>query len=83
MQVIDDEGHDAAAQTFLEQDQTPDAAVAVLKGMDALKGHMEVQQLVQRLVRRLVVLPQEFCHRRADLAGAVVACPPTSLAIIL
>ena len=46
MLVIDDEGHDPETEAFLEQDQPPDTAVAVLKGMDSLKTDMEIQQVI-------------------------------------
>ena len=35
--VFDDERYDAIVQAFLQRDQTPDSAIAILKRMDALK----------------------------------------------
>ena len=40
--VRDDERDDAAAQTFFEQQQAADAAVAVLEGVDTLEAVVEV-----------------------------------------
>ena len=45
--VRDDEGNDAAAQAFLEQQQAAVTAVAVLEGVDALEAVVEVQQIVE------------------------------------
>ena len=36
--VIDDEGHDAVAKTFAEEDETTDTSVAILEGVDALEA---------------------------------------------
>ncbi len=48
--VCDDEGDEAAAEAFLEQQEAADAAVAVLEGVDALEAVVEVQQVVEGLV---------------------------------
>ena len=43
----DDEGDDATGEALLEHNQAADAAVAVLKGMDALELAVEVDDVFQ------------------------------------
>ena len=64
--VGDDERRDVVLEAFLEEDQAPDAAVAVLKRMDLLEAHMQIKQVRQRLVGALPPREQ-FRH----LAGYV------------
>ena len=40
--VVDDKGHGAVAQTFLEHNQSANAAITVFKRKDLLEAHMEV-----------------------------------------
>ena len=47
MPVVDDEGHDPETKAFLKKDQSADAPVAILKGMDALKANMKVEQILK------------------------------------
>ena len=58
--VRQDEGDDAAAQALLEQQQTANASVAVLEGVDALEAVVEVQQVVEGLFFFGVVIPQRL-----------------------
>ena len=67
MPVVDDEGDDPETKAFLKKDQSADAPVAVLKGMDALETNMKVKQIIQRFICAAVILLQELCHRRRDL----------------
>ena len=64
--VRDDEGNDAAAQAFLEQQQAADAAVAVLEGVDALEAVVEVQQIVEGFLLLCVIIPQKPLHGGGD-----------------
>ena len=45
--IIDDEGDDLVSEAFLYHDQSPQAAVSVFEGMDALEPDMEVQNVSQ------------------------------------
>ena len=47
MPVVDDEGDDPETKAFLKKDQSADAPVAVLKGMDALETNMKVKQILK------------------------------------
>ena len=47
--IVEDEGRDLVAQALLEHEQPTDAPVAVSEGADALKAHMEVQNLRQQM----------------------------------
>ena len=50
MPVVDDEGDDPETEAFLEKDQSADAPVAVLKGMNTLEANMKVKQIIQRFI---------------------------------
>lgn len=55
--IIDDEGHDLMSQAFFHHNQPAEAAIAVFKGMDAFKAHMEIQDILQcDIALRLVFL---------------------------
>lgn len=68
-----DKRHDSVAQALLEQQQTPNATVAVLKKrVDALKPIVKVQQVVERLFLLRVVGREQCFHRLEALSGGVV-----------
>ena len=66
--VVDDEGDDAAVQAFLEKDQPSHTAVPILKGMDALKRDMKIQQVVQRFGGLAVIFLYQPGYGGFDLA---------------
>ena len=71
-------GTKSQRQALFEQQQAPYAAVAALKGVNALELVMEIQQIVEGLfLLCVVVLHQRFIATGAS-SGAVVALPPTS-----
>ena len=47
--ILDDERHEIVLQLFLEEDQPADTAISVLEGMDALKCHMEYNDILEGL----------------------------------
>ena len=52
----DDEGHDVVCEAFFKHDEASDAAVAILKGVDALKTMVEGYDIVERLLFEAVIL---------------------------
>ena len=44
--ILDDKGNDIVFQAFFEQNQATYSAVAVLEGVDPLKSHMEVYEIL-------------------------------------
>ena len=48
--VGNDKGNVPVVQTLLEHQQSPYTAIAVLKGMDSLKTHMEAKNVFKRRV---------------------------------
>lgn len=60
--VGDNEGNDAGRQTLLEHHKASNAAVAVLKRVDALETLVQVEDVVECLVASVVVLRQESLH---------------------
>lgn len=70
LEVIgDDEGNDADCQTLLEHQEPSDAAVAILKRVDALETLVQVENVVERLASPGVVLCQESLHLAVYLFG--------------
>ncbi len=67
--IVQDEGRYAVAQALLEHEKPTDPAVPVVKGPDALKAHVEVQDLQQCDLRQPLVLPQELTHLGVDVLG--------------
>lgn len=67
--VGDDEGNDADCQTLLEHQEPSDAAVAILKRVDALETLVQVEDVVECLVAPGVVLRQESLHLAVYLFG--------------
>ena len=55
MPVVDDEGDDPETKAFLKKDQSADAPVAVLKGVDALKTNMKVEQIIKTQLGAAVI----------------------------
>ena len=47
------EWRDVVLEAFFEEDETPDAAVAILKRVDLLEADMKVKQILERLFRIL------------------------------
>ena len=66
--IVDDEGHSAMAQTLLKHNQSAHAAVAVLEGVDLLKPHMEVQDLIPLNLSLVLVVPDQLCQTGIDPA---------------
>ena len=64
--VRNDEGDEAAAEAFLEQQQAADAAVAVLEGVDALEAVVKVQQIIEGLFFLRVVCLEQLLHSDRD-----------------
>lgn len=70
LEVIgDDEGNDAGCQTLLEHQEPSDAAVAILKRMDALETLVQIENVVECLVPPGVVLRKESLHLTVHLLG--------------
>ena len=60
--ILNDERHDVIMQTFLQGNQTPDSAVAVLKRMDAFKVVMEGNNILDGF--GMISRQQRFHTRR-------------------
>ena len=60
--VLNDKWDDSILQAFLEKDQTPDSAVAVLERVNPLKTDMEINQVTQRFCVTAVLLRQQIPH---------------------
>lgn len=70
LEVIgDDEGNDAGCQTLLEHQEPSDAAVAILKRVDALETLVQIENVVECLVPPGVVLRKESLHLTVHLLG--------------
>ena len=67
--VGDDEGNDAGCQTLLEHQEPSDAAVAILKWVNAFETLVQVEDVVERLVPSGVVLRKETLHLAVYLFG--------------
>ena len=67
--VADDKGHGVVSQALLEQNQPAHTAVPVLKRMDALEAHMEIEKFLEVLFLYRVVVGQQLFHGRGDLFG--------------
>lgn len=67
--VGDDEGNDAGCQTLFEHQEPSDAAVAILKRVDALETLVQVENVVECFVPPGVVLRQESLHLTVYLFG--------------
>ena len=65
--IIDDEGHNVVAQTFLEHKQSAHATVTVLEGEDLIKADMEIQDMILFNFRALFVGFNQFCQAGIDL----------------
>lgn len=83
--VRDDKGDDAVAQTFFEQQQAANAAVAVMEGVDALEAVVEVQQIVKGLFFFGVVVPQQGFHSGGDVfrCGGIPAADLVGKALVI
>ena len=64
--VIEDERRYFVPKAFLEHEQPPNTPVAICEGMDALKAHMEVQDLFH-IHRSFLVFLQDGGQRRDDI----------------
>ena len=60
--IFDDKWNDTVLQAFLEKDQTPNSAVAVLEGVNPLKMDVEINQVIQSFCVTAVVLRQQIPH---------------------
>ena len=58
----DDKRNDARLKSLPKQQQSPDTPITVLKRMDALKAHMEIQQIVKRNLFEGVVIESTSYH---------------------
>ena len=67
--VGDDEGDDAGRQALLEHQEPSDAAVAILKRVDALETLVQIENVVECLVPPGVVLRKESLHLTVHLLG--------------
>ena len=70
--IIKDERRYFMAQTLFEHEQSTEATVAICKGMDALKAHMEIQDLRQLYFIKTFVFGNQRTHLGADVLGGVV-----------
>ena len=64
--VVNDKGHNAVAQAFLEHQQSAYTAIAVLEGEDLLKADMEVQNVIALDLGLLFVGGDQFCQTGMD-----------------
>ena len=69
MFIIDDERDDVMTKAFFHHNQSTDAAVIVIKGMDLLKAHMELQDILQPHDRQLFISFQQLEHLRVNRKG--------------
>ena len=67
--VVQNEGRDAVAQALLEHQQPSDPAVPIVEGADALKAHMEVQDLQQGHFLQVFILADQLAHLGVDVLG--------------
>ena len=65
--IVDDEGHNAVAQAFLEHKQSAHATVAVLKGEDLLEPDVEIQDMIPLDFGLFFVVGDQFCQTGMDL----------------
>ncbi len=67
--VVNDERRDAVAQALLEHQQPSDPAVPIVEGTDALKVHVEVQDLQQSHFLQVLILSKQLAHLGVDVLG--------------
>ena len=60
--VIDDEWHDVVCQTLLEHQQPTYSAITVLKRMNQLESHMEIDNVFQRLLPIAIIVAYQSLH---------------------
>lgn len=70
LQIIgDNKRDDVVPQALLKHQQPPHAAIAVLKGVDAFKAHMEIQNFGQSFAGAFIIGIQQLSHLRSYLFG--------------
>ena len=57
--IGDDKGNDATAKAFLEHDEAPHTTVAVLERMNFFEADVQVENILQRVLRLGVIPLQE------------------------
>lgn len=67
--IVQNEGNDAVAQALLEHQKSSDPTIPVIKGADALKAHVEVQDLQQSHFLQMLILTQKLAHLGIDILG--------------
>lgn len=84
--IVDDKGIDTVTQAFLQHNQAADPAVIIHKGMNLLKAHMKVQNVLH-IGRIFLIILEQSRQRRADIFGAdaelVGRCPVFARAQLL
>ncbi len=58
--ICDDKGDDVVREAFFEHDETADTAVAILEGVNAFEGVVEVQNIIKRFLFEAVVAGDEL-----------------------
>ena len=81
--LCDDERHVAALQALPEHQQSANPPVAVLKRMNALKLHMEIQNVIQLYVFGGIVICKQRFYLFMHIFGLHRFITPTSLANFL
>ena len=81
--ILNNKRDNVIFEAFLDKDESTDTPVAILKRMDTLKIMMECNDLFERMIRKGVIVGQQFENLRLDSSGAVVSRPPTSLGMCL
>ena len=60
--IIDDEWHDVVCQTLLEHQQPTYSSITVLKRMNLLESHMEIDNVFQRLLPFVIIVAYQSLH---------------------
>lgn len=58
--ICDDKGDNVVREAFFEHDETPDTAVAILEGVNALECVVEVQNIIEGLLFYALVAGDEL-----------------------
>ena len=80
--VLNDERNNIVFQALLKHDQSlPTMTVSILKWMNPLKLHMEVQNILKGLFFFGAVFRQQGFHFIGNFSGRAVSLPPTSFGV--
>ena len=67
--VLNNKEHDVVFQTFLEHNKPTDTSIAILKGVNAFKSHMERKDIFKRHLFLAVIRIEQPFHLRRYFLG--------------